>query len=140
MRPAISLLTAVTFWVHFVLGPCAHHAHGTEGPISLSQHEPASAAHHGHSHSHSHEHSAPVSEKPRSPCSHHDDSHETHSSFLLSGKSTVPADTAVAPLTMAIAKTVVPQAVSSSSIWLRDTGDHLRLPVRLHLLHQVWLI
>ncbi len=138
MRPAISLLTAAAVWVHLLLGCCSHHAHGADGNSFTFHHaEPLAAE--GHGHSHDHEHSGPESEEPQCPDNHHEDCHESHCTFLLAGKTTVAADSMVAPLPAA-ADLAIPQTASSASTWLRDTGDHLRLPVRLHLFYQVLLI
>jgi hypothetical protein len=137
MRAAISLITATAFWLHILLGCCAHHAHAVDGstrafPFSLAE----EVADHGHSHGHS----VPDSDTPQHPRGSHDDCHESHCTFLVTGTTTVVKDPLVAALPAVTFGAVVAQAASSSIHWILDTGDHLRLPVRLHLFNQVLLI
>ena len=140
MRPLISLITAAAVLLHLGLGCCAHHTHASAGnecviPASLAD----AAADHGHTHGH--DHSVPDSNAPECPSDSHDGCHESHCSFLVTGKTTIALDTLVTALTPSTLDTVFPQAgTSSSTDWVSDTGDHLRLPVRLHLLNQVLLI
>jgi len=138
MRPAISLLTAAAVWVHLLLGCCSHHAHGAaeDHCISLDV-ELLAAEHHGHSHGH--EHPTPEPRESPTPGQHHNDCHESHCSFVLAAKTKVSPDTLVVALGVA-AQNVSPQVATTSSNWRRDTGDHLQLPVRLHLFNRVLLI
>lgn len=138
MRAAISVITAATFWLHILLGCCAHHAHGAESDIRALAAVPIHEPHHGHSHGH--DHSAPVSETPQHPGGSHDDCHENHCDFLLTGKTTAAVDALVSALPAVAQQTVVSQTAPSWNTWTQDTGDHLRLPVRLHLFNQVLLI
>ncbi|MFN0018608.1 MAG: hypothetical protein ACKVP0_10135 [Pirellulaceae bacterium] len=137
MRPFISLITLAACLLHFGLGCCAHHAHAADSAkceVLFS-----TVDHTGHGHSHGHEHSVPDSETPH-PGGSHNDCHDSHCNLLATGKTTIILDTLIAALPMAVLDTVVGQVSSSSLTWIRDTGDHLRLPVRLHLFNQVLLI
>ena len=134
MRQLISLITTAAFLLHLGLGCGAHHAHAAGATACALPTLPAD-----HGHCPGHDHSVPDSETPEHPGSH-DDCHETHCTFLVAGKTTVVPDTLVTALPPVAFDTVLAQTASSSANWLRDTGDHLRLPVRLHLFHQVLLI
>ena len=138
MRPVISLITAAACLLHFGLGCCAHHAHAgddhvCECSVSHGQDE-------DHCHSHEHDHDTPADTTPDEPADHHGDCHETHCTFLVTGKTTIAPELLSAPLLFATLDAVVATADSTPAIWQRDTGDPLWLPVRLHLLHQVLLI
>ena len=139
MRPFVSFLTAVTFVLHLGLGCCAHHTHGSGGNERAIPTPPADVVTH-HGHSHGHDHSVPDSNAPEHPGDSHSDCHQNHCTFLVTGKTTIVPDTLVAALLAATPDAVVAQISSSSANWIRDTGDHLQLPVRLHLLKQVMLI
>ena len=139
MRPFVSFLTAVTFVLHLGLGCCAHHTHGSGGNERAIPTPPADVVTH-HGHSHGHDHSVPDSNAPEHPGDSPSDCHQCHCTFLVTGKTTVVADTLVMALPAATRDEVVAQISSSSANWIRDTGDHLRLPVRLHLFNQVLLI
>lgn len=140
MRPFVSLITAAAILLHLGLGCCSHHTHasgGNECVILTSLAD--TAADHGHSHGH--DHPVPDSNAPECPGDSHNDCHESHCTFLVTGKTTIVLATLVVALTPSALDDVIAQAGSSSSTdWIRDTGDHLRLPVRLHLLLQVLLI
>jgi hypothetical protein len=141
MRPLVSLISVAAFLLHLGLGCCAHHAHGGgEGPCEFRTSSTESGANHGHSHDHSHDHSAPDSNSPEHPGDSHNDCHESHCFFLVSGKTTVHPDTLIAALPPLTLDASIKQSVVPSANWRRDTGDHLQLPVRLHLFHQVMLI
>lgn len=137
MRSIISLITGAAFWLHVLLGCCAHHAHAADKIVCPN---PASAESVGHGHLHVHDHSTPDSETPDHPGGSHDDCHESHCAFLVTGKTTIVLDTLVATLSAVPFDTVVAQTASPSVNWVCDTEDHLRLPVRLHLFNQVLLI
>ena len=139
MRPFVAFLTAVAFLLHLGLGCCAHHTHGSGGnERAIPTPQADATAEHGHSHGH--DHSVPDSNAPECPGDSHDDCHQNHCSFLVTGKTTVTPDTLVTALPPAAHDAVVAQRASSSANWIRDTGDHLQLPVRLHLFNQVLLI
>lgn len=93
-----------------------------------------------HGHSHGHDHSVPDSNAPGRPGDSHDDCHQNHCTFLVTGKTTIVPDTLVTALPPVAHAAVVAQRASSSASWICDTGDHLQLPVRLHLFNQVLLI
>jgi hypothetical protein len=138
MQSVVALLTAAAFTLHFTLGCCAHHGHGAVGAHSAAQ-----KAHvhrdHNHGHSHGHQHSAPESEPAQHPGGSHDDCHENHCTFLAAGKFTVVLETLSTMQPAVTLDVAFPPIASSSTSWLSDMGDQLRLPVRLHLFHQVLL-
>lgn len=139
MRPFVAFLTAVAFLLHLGLGCCAHHTHGSGGTERVVPTPQADVATH-HGHSHGHDHSVPDSNAPEHPGDSHSDCHQNHCTFLVTGKTTIVPDTLVTALPPVAHAAVVAQRASSSANWIRDTGDHLQLPVRLHLLKQVMLI
>ena len=139
MRPLTSLITAAAFLLHLGLGCGAHHEHGATRILCTQSVAPIKApCHHGHSHED--ERSSPDSDAPEHPGESHDDCHETHCTFLVTGKTTVLPDTLVTALPSIVLDAAVTRTASSSVNWMRDTGDHLHLPVRLHLFNQVLLI
>jgi hypothetical protein len=141
MRAAISITTAAAVWLHMLLGCCAHHDHASAASLSdLATFPAAEVADHGHSQGHDHNHGVPQSDLPQQPGGSHDDCHKSHCDFLVTGSTIIVLDTLVAALPGVAYEHVVAQFKSSSANWMRDTGDHLRLPVRLHLFHQVLLI
>lgn len=139
MRPLVSLISVAAFLLHMSLGCCAHHSHaGEEGLCAFRSIPTQTVADHGHTHGH--DHSTPESEVPQQPKDSHDDCHESHCSFLVSGKMTVDPDTLETALPPLALDAVVAQSAAISPGWKRDTGNHLRLSVRLHLFNQVLLI
>ena len=142
MRPVVSAITAVAVLLHVLLGCCLHHGHAAD----LQNHETASAAkhceHHGHSHhhTHSHAHSTPAKSSSQ-PCENsHEDCHENHCNFVLTGKTTfVPDDTVAMLPWLAIRNEFedAPSTAESAAIPRGTTTS--RLPLRLYLCHQAFL-
>ena len=140
MRALLSLITVAACFLHLGLDCGAHHGHefgGSHGSIPISLNSQAADL----GHSLGPHHTPADSEAPSHPEGSHDDGHEGHCNLLMTGTTRVLVqDTQVAALPPVFLDAVVAQTATVSVNWMRDTGDYLQLPVRLHLLHQILLI
>jgi hypothetical protein len=138
MRRIVSLITASALLLHVWLGCCAHHVHADQSPPNaLDPHGHAAGA---HDHSHGHAHPAADSESSQHRADPSDDCQEGDCAFLVAGKTVVIFDVLVAPLPEFASDARIESAASSSVQAIDDPDDRQRLPVRLHLLHQLLLI
>jgi hypothetical protein len=149
MRLLVTLIAVAAFWLHMLLGCCAHHSHAATGKIcALASTSADDAIDHGHTHGHEHEATgdgasdAHAPQHSDEPCGDHphNDCHETHCSFIAAGKTIIALDLLVVDLPTLASDAAIAQAAAASYRWIGDSGDHSRLPVRLHLFHQVLLI
>jgi hypothetical protein len=138
MRFIVTLIAATAFMLHFLWGCCAHHVHADEGVTCLN---PAQAADHCHGGS-GHESPDPCSHLPDdsdSPCPGQHTS-DCDCIFLAAAKTSVAKATFTAALPLAVELTSSPELSSSLAAAGIDAGGLIKLPVRIHLFHQVMLI
>jgi len=138
MRLIVTLIAATAFMLHFLWGCCAHHVHADDGVASLN---PAQAADHCHSSS-GHEMPDPCGQVPDdsdSPCPGQHTS-DCDCTFIAAGKTVVAKAGLTAALPLAIAEASPLGSANSLAAAALDSGGLIKLPVRIHLLHQVMLI
>ncbi len=134
MRTVVNLITAAAFLLHFALGCCAHHVHAAE---EVNVHDCATHDHSGH------HHDQPASDdestdESHCPAEHCDDGHCV---FALCGKTVLVKAMFIAVLPAFDAVTGIEPALYSKALTAAiDSEGLIALPVRTHLLHQVFLI
>lgn len=140
MRTIVTLITAAAFLLHFALGCCAHHAHAAEG--SSCCHHTTVAVHECHGHEgHGHQHDLPPSEEspddsvpPKHECC------ESHCVFMAAGKTTIAKVAFLAHSPLFVAEPTSFVQLSPVAVAAIDSGGTTELPVRIHVLNQVFLI
>ena len=138
MRQIVTLIAATAFTLHFLWGCCAHHVHANEGVACLN---PAQDADHCHGGS-GHESPDPRGQLPDesdSPCPGQHTS-DCHCIFMAAGKTVVAKAGLTAALPLAIAEASPLGSANSLAAAALDSGGLIKLPVRIHLFHQVLLI
>ena len=128
MRTIVSAITGVAFLLHLWLGCCAHHAHADEGPAG---HE-ALPAHGDH---HDGEHDCPQ----HAPAAPGNDCDEPDCVFVTTAPTAVSQDLLAWPAWDAA---VVADAGQHAPLLSQARSGFdlvFALPLRVHLLHQVFL-
>ena len=138
MRPIVTFIAATAFMLHFLWGCCAHHVHADDRAACLN---PAQAADHCHGGS-GHESPDPCGQLPDDTDSQCPGQHtsDCHCIFMAVGKTAVAKAGFTAALPLAIAAASQLGSANSLAAAALDSGGLIKLPVRIHLFHQVLLI
>jgi hypothetical protein len=138
MRSIVTLITAAAFVLHFLWGCCAHHVHADGGAACLIHVEARIHSHDGGGHE-SHDPSGQSSNDSGSPCpSEH--SSDCHCVFMAAVKSTVAKTVFTAVVLPSLPEVTLLGSTSSLSGVAIDSGGLFKLPVRIHLYYQIFLI
>jgi hypothetical protein len=133
MRSLIAAITAAALLLHVSLGCCAHHAHAEE---ATGRAVPAAKAKCCHDHDHDgHNHADEPSDTTPTKCCH-----ESECSFDVGAKVVAPQSDWVAPVAVLAGATPLALPVSLLHQAVRHPATFSALPLRAHLLLQVFLI
>ena len=146
MRTIVCLTTALAFALHIGLGCCFHHAHAADG--NTCQHPPEAdqdsleLATSGHTHSHADHDHQHADESPASPtpdsCPHEEC--KSGKCVFVSISKVDLSQLANISLPAILVHESLEVLADGASILNSDFGGPPKLPLRLHLLHQVMLI
>jgi hypothetical protein len=138
MRSIVTFIAVTAFMLHFLWGCCAHHVHANDRAASLNL---AQAAGHCHG-SGGHESPDPCGQLPDDSNSQCPGQHtsDCHCIFMAAGKMSVAKAVFQAALPVADELTSSSELTSSLAAAAIDSGGLIKLPVRIHLFHQVMLI
>lgn len=149
MRTIICLTTAFAFVLHIGMGCCSHHAHAAERITCLhhvtAEHDSHDLATGGHRHSHAdhdhetHDHADESKESPTPDSCPAERCQDGKCVFDTINKIELSQLTnfSLPSLSMSESLGMAPVCPLASGF---DSGGPLKLPLRLHLLHQVWQI
>jgi hypothetical protein len=133
MRSLIAAITAAALLLHISLGCCAHHAHAEE---ATGRAAPAAKAKCCHDHDHDgHDHADESGDTTPTKCCH-----ESECSFDVGTKVVAPQSDWVAPVAVLPGATQVALPTSHLELAARSPAPFSALPLRAHLLLQVFLI
>jgi hypothetical protein len=138
MRSIVTLITAAAFVLHFLWGCCAHPVHAEGGAACLVHAEARIQGHDGSGHE-SHNPSGPSPNDSGSGCPG-DHSSDCHCVFMTAAKSTVAETVFTAVALPSLPEVTLFGSTSSPGVVAIDSGGLIKLPVRIHLFHQVMLI
>jgi len=141
-RTIVCLTTALAFAFHMGIGCCSHHGHAEDDQTVQHQHDAHELATHSHGHSHAHHDHANTEESSESPTPDscpHDQCEGGKCVFVSISKVDLSQLTHASLPVISLNELLGTLSANTLSPEI-DSGGPPKLPLRLHLLHQVMLI